>query len=337
MTISMERKELESLLLDIQNDLWFICEGQIDRQLQQPDIDHIVPRARGGKDDLNNLAITHMSCNRSKGASNLKVARALAKFGRLRNRALDEGKRGANLGDVLHSYQGATNRLTLRRLDNRVDFSFWKSESEHTQSMAVFHDSLSNVSSFFASLPLEYLHHDDRINPRDIGTNLRGLLDEFLYGNPQLHVALAWWTEEEDGAGRVKVFDGQHKAAAQILLGVRELPVRIFIDPNTDVLLEANTNAGSKLRQVAFDPAVMRHLGSTLYHERERQYRNDRGLSEGDYSFSEQDLVHFFRGSRREMERYIIDAQRDSITHSADNKLLEFVEWSGKGTERPLL
>ena len=30
---------------------------------------------------------------------------------------------------------------------------------------------------------------------------------------------------------------------------------------------QANTNAGGKLRQVAFDAAVMRHLGSSLYHE----------------------------------------------------------------------
>ena len=36
------------------------------------------------------------------------------------------------------------------------------------------------------------------------------------------------------------------------------------------------------------------------------------------------------------MERFIIDAQRDAITRSSDNRLLEFVEWSGKGTDRPM-
>ena len=61
-----------------------------------------------------------------------------------------------------------------------------------------------------------------------------------------------------------------------------------------------------------------------------------RGLAENDYCFSEQDLVTFFRGERREMERYIIDAQRDSITHDQENALLEFVEWAGKGADRPL-
>ncbi len=61
-----------------------------------------------------------------------------------------------------------------------------------------------------------------------------------------------------------------------------------------------------------------------------------RGLAEDDYSFSEIDLVRFFRGERREMERYIIDAQRDAITHDPQNALLEFVEWAGKAADRPL-
>ena len=192
------------------------------------------------------------------------------------------------------------------------------------------------MESFFASLPLEYLHHDDRINPRSIGANIRGLIEEFIQKRPQLHVGLAWWAPENDGAGTVKVFDGQHKAAAQILLGARELMVRVFLEPDVNVLLQANTNAGGKLRQVAFDPAVMRHLGSSLYVERVKRYQSMRGLAENDYSFSEQDLVRFFRGERREMERYIIDAQRDAVTHDQDNALLEFIEWAGKAADRPL-
>jgi hypothetical protein len=134
----------------------------------------------------------------------------------------------------------------------------------------------------------------------------------------------------------LKVFDGQHKAAAQILLGVKELPVRIFVEPDLNILLQANTHAGDKLRQVAFDTAVMRYLGSTLYQERVRQYQDLRNLSPDDFSFTEQDLVSFFKGEHKEMEKYIVDAQRAAVTTSKDNRLVEFVEWSGKGFERPL-
>ncbi len=167
---------------------------------------------------------------------------------------------------------------------------------------------------------------------------MRGLIEEFLKERPQLHVGLAWWTpdDENEEGGILKLFDGQHKAAAQILLGATELPVRVFVSPSVNVLIQANTNAGSTLRQVAFDKAVMRHLGSTLYGDRLRRYQGMHELLDDDFSFSEQDLVLHFKGERRQMQRFIIDAQRNAIVRDGENRLLEFIEWSGKGTDRPM-
>src|ERR1035441_5070190 len=68
---------------------------------------------------------------------------------------------------------------------------------------------------------------------------------------------------------------------------------RSHVNPDTNVLLQANTNAGDKLRQVAFDSAVMRHLGSTLFVERVKKYQEMKRLDEKDYRFSEADLVRF--------------------------------------------
>ncbi|MCD2145022.1 HNH endonuclease [Gordonia paraffinivorans] len=50
-----------------------ICGGNIDYNLphthpQSYALDHIVPLARGGTDDLSNLAAAHRFCNESKGA-----------------------------------------------------------------------------------------------------------------------------------------------------------------------------------------------------------------------------------------------------------------------------
>ena len=226
--------------------------------------------------------------------------------------------------------------LRLNEEKGQVRFAFSELDDISVRSTELYKDTLSDMRYFFALLPMEYLHHDDRINPRSIGPNIRGLIEEFMKKRPQLHVALAWWAPTEDGSGPVKVFDGQHKAAAQILLGVRQLPVRVFVKPDLQVLLQTNTNAGDKLRQVAFDTAIIRHLGSTLYAERVRQYQSMKGLKEDNYDFSEKDLVAFFKGEHREIQRYIIDASRVSIITNKDNHLIEFLEWSGKSADQPL-
>lgn len=332
------RTALEQRLLERQSQRCFICDKLIDLVLHtgQLDFDHIVPRADNGPDEENNLALTHATCNRQKGASDLRVARRIVEFEELQRASIEQGERGANLGHILRRYDGAKAQLRLRRCDGSVEFVLSEINRNEICRVPLYKDPLSNMEYFFTLLPLEYLHHDDRINPRSIGANIRRLIVEFLKKRPQLHVGLAWWAPEADGCGPVKVFDGQHKAAAQIMLGMKELPVRIFVEPDTKVLLQANTNAGSTLRQVAFDAAVMRHLGSSLFTERVHQYQEMKGLQDNDYSYSEKDLVTFFRGEHREMLRYIIDSVRDSITHNKDNGLMEFVQWSGKTADRPL-
>ena len=332
------RLALERRLWTQQSGKCFICDEAIDLVLHDGllDVDHIQPLAELGPDDENNFALTHAACNRSKGASDLRVARRMSEFQRLQERAQAAGDRGATLGHVLQKYGGAKASLRVKREETALHFVLSDVGEKGITSVPLFKDGLSGMEYAFAMLPLEYLHHDDRINPRSIGSNIRGLIEEFMRKRPQLHVSLAWWHDDGSGAGQVKVFDGQHKAAAQILLGQRRLPVRIFFNPDINVLLQANTNAGDKLRQVAFDAAVLRHLGSTLFAERVRQYQEIKHLPLDDYSFSEKDLVTFFKGEHREMLRYIIDSVRDAVTHNKDNGMMEFVEWAGKGATRPM-
>ena len=98
-----DRAKLEQRLASRQSGRCFICDDPLDLVLQkgQLDVDHLDPLAEDGLDAENNFALTHQSCNRSKGAANLHVARRIKEFERLQEQAQKEGKRGANLGDVL--------------------------------------------------------------------------------------------------------------------------------------------------------------------------------------------------------------------------------------------
>lgn len=332
-----DREALVNNLHESQNGNCFICGQEIDLELHAGhiDIDHIEPTSAGGKDGPANFALTHESCNRSKQASDLRVARVLASFSDLAQQIVEKN-RSPNLGDVLDRYGGSRFTLPVTVNESSMKTSFADTGSNEVTTLPVYKDEISGFRSSFMNLPIEYLHHDDHINPRTIGSNLRKLVVEFHKKLPQLHISLGWIDTTNGNNVKVKIFDGQHKAAAQVLLGARTLPVRVFIDPDTDLLLTANTNAGTTLRQVAFDKSVQRSLGSSILSNRIDRYRVERGLADDDESFSEQDLVNHFRGEGRQMRRYVLDRIRNGATTHPGNKLREYIEYGGRSTGKPL-
>lgn len=321
---------LSKELADIQSRRCFICGKEIDLELQDTNIDHIVPLANRGSDSKTNFALTHASCNKSKQDANLEIARALHKLMDIQENVEKSEKRAASLKDLLVAEGGSRYEFRYRREGDELVYSFDKVGGDTTVHRArIFTDKLSGESTCFLNVPLEYLFHDEVINPRGINSSINMLVKEFYKGNPQLHLTLARIEE-----GRIRVFDGQHKAAAQILLGSRTICLRLFIDPNVNKLTETNANAGSKLRQIAFDKSVMRQLNNTLYLERVKRYQEDHGLAADDYSFSEVQLCDYFKGEN--IKKYIIDALKSSITYSPDNRLKDFIDFEGKGKSLPL-
>jgi len=332
-----ENEELKNKLLEIQNSKCFICEEPIDLKIHSVQIDHVIPIKLNGQDDPLNFALTHSSCNESKQDADLRVARILSKFNKIRNNCLREN-RGANLSDILNEYGGSKYEISLeyRENENLIKYSFTQLNDNKLREEKLYLDKLSGFKYFFAILPIEYIFHDDKINPRSIGQNISKLIKEFFLKRPQLHISLGWINTENNQEAKIKIFDGQHKAAAQVMLGARELPVRIFLNPDIEILLTTNTNAGTTLRQVAFDKSIQRHLGNALYIDRVQRYQREHDLSSDDLNFSEQDLVNYYKGESKEMKRYILDSVRDAITHNPANKLKDFIDFGGRGKEKPL-
>jgi hypothetical protein len=335
---SSEREKLIDDLFKIQNGKCFISEDIIDIVLHKDllDIDHVIPSKMGGKDDPSNFALTFASANRSKQASDLKLARILHRFKKIQDNLKNLEDRSPNLDDILKTKQGSKFKLSFKIEDNHILYSLAQSGNNSIVKAPIHKDKLSGLDYFFAVLPIEYIFHDDKLNPRSIGSNISKLIDEFYRGNPQLHISLGWIDINTTTDAYVKIFDGQHKAAAQVMLDVKEIPVRIFINPNEDLIILTNFRAGTVLKQVAFDKSIQRHLGNTLFFDRVKRYQSELTLEEDNLNFSERELVNYFKGESRELKRYILDSVRDGITRNSDNKLMEYIDLGGRAKEKPM-
>jgi len=331
---SLSKEEYYNLtekLLRIQNNKCFICGKGIDPEIQSTNIDHIVPLANKGKDLESNFAVTHESCNKSKQDANLKIARILHKLKEIQQQVQETENKSASLKHVLQKYNGSKYNFRFKKNDNVLEYSFSEISDNNIRKAPVFTDHLSKEKSCFLEVPLEYVYHDEIINPRGINKSINKLVKEFEKGNPQLHLSLA-----RIDKGKLKIFDGQHKAVAQILLGIKKLAIRVFIEPNVDRLTETNTNAGSTLRQIAFDKSIMRQLNNTLYSERVKKYQEDHNLNPDDFSFSEEQLVDYFKGENVNIKKYIIDSIKHAITNATENKLKDYIDFEGRAKELPI-
>src|SRR5437879_6166722 len=133
-----KRAELEKQLWDQQNGKCFISAKQIDLDIDDLDIDHIIPTRDNGKDDPTNFALTLASYNRSKQAADLRVARVLARFDQIKATA-DSDDRGANLNDVLKAYGGASSSLRGKINGERITYVV---EDDHKVTVPVHADKL---------------------------------------------------------------------------------------------------------------------------------------------------------------------------------------------------
>ena len=91
--------KLTKKLWDIQNHKCFICEEEINLELNSTNIDHIKPLANKGKDSEENFAVTHESCNKSKKDANLKIARVLARLKKIQDNIYSQENKSASLND----------------------------------------------------------------------------------------------------------------------------------------------------------------------------------------------------------------------------------------------
>ncbi len=324
-----EREELVRRLLQAQNDLCYICGKVINRQVHEVDVDHIISLAQQGPDEESNWGVVHRACNRSKGARDLRLQRILYQFKSHAERHINSVGGTFTLHEALNELVPNRQEVGVKCQGDRVVLSW---VGERGTPVSETYDVLEEpgyppVRSFVARLPFICLHHDREMNPRSI-VDLEPMIEEFYSGNPQLQPSLATLNvAQSEGKGHVLVFDGQHKAAAQLYAGKDRLMVRVFLNYDRRKLKETNYRAHTKLAQVHFPQLINDRVGADLFREEfERFLRRVDPAKSSEKSFFKE-LPH---QQRSEFRQYFQNFLRYEVltgkAGNADCQILSFTE-----------
>ncbi|MBN1365910.1 MAG: HNH endonuclease [Syntrophaceae bacterium] len=328
-----ERTALIGRLHKAQNGLCYVCQDVINLQVHKVDIDHIIALTNNGPDDESNWALTHESCNRSKGARELHLQRILFEFRRHvqkyteRNELSNE--RNFTLNEALLELCPSRVEVGASQKNGFIDLSWVENGQPKTERYALVVDTGKPVTtSFIGMIPFDCLHHNSDINPRSI-VDLEPMIEEFYNGYPQLLPSLATINiNDSEGKARILIFDGQHKAAAQLYARRKRLFVRVFVNCDLERLKETNYRAHTKLAQVRFPQLINDKVGADLFKEEFERYIHKADLSKvSEDTFFSKQVPHV---QRSEYRHYFGNYLRYDVlvgnVGTQQNMILEFTE-----------
>jgi hypothetical protein len=150
------------------------------------------------------------------------------------------------------------------------------------------------------------------------------MIEEFYQKRPQLQPSLAILSANLPvGRGRIELFDGQHKAAAQIYNGADALLVRVFLNCDRDLINKTNFRAHTRLAQLHFPQLIADKVGHAIFEEEFSQY-----LTKCDMQKDSEEK--FIKSLPKEMQSeyrgYLSSYIKYETISSQQLKFMEFVE-----------
>jgi hypothetical protein len=264
----------------------FISGEVINLNTDEYEFDHIQPYSQGGATDTTNIRVVIKTYNRRKSAQSLYEVRDNLRLERL----FTEKKNSIKLQDILELKSVEPKSIHIISQNGNISFT----DGNDTRTFPTFQDPILDVPYFYGRVPLKWIQNDDQegLQPRVIDYRRLITLREHLKTHPQMAPAIARLMD-----GTIRLFDGQHKVAAQILNSVQEIDIKVYISPIDeaaskrlfDALMITNLEAHSKLRQVPFYTSTLLERLSVIYRELWEEFATKKPASE----HSEQNFVNF--------------------------------------------
>ena len=343
-----QREELVRRLWDYQMRKCYISGEPIDLQVHEPDLDHIIARSRGGMDDESNIGLALAHHNRSKGVRDLELQRRIFRFYKDLEERQNSGRRNElfTVGDVLQKIYGSGREVSIVRSDgdNAIQISWTSSDGVPKSiklALVIDQGAASLVRlSCFDRFPAEIVHHSN-LNPRSIH-DLEPMIEEFYYQHPQMQPSLAYFEPKSLGhTGKIMLFDGQHKAAAQLYNCSGEVLCRLFIPEHGDEpkrleefieeLRRTNFRAHTKLAQLHFAQFTEDKVAHALYtDDREDELREMKRRGVATEDVTEKNIYKSIKERNPEEAKEFKDYHTSYLRYEAltatDLEIIKFVE-----------
>lgn len=196
------------------------------------------------------------------------------------------------------------------------------------QTCPVFLCPATGMRYFYSVLPIDYISNDTELQPRPLEQKRVWELYRHLTGHTQLAPAVC-----RLASGKVLLFDGQHKSAAQIWAGRKALDCKVYIDPDVRLLRDTNLVAHDKLRQMAFFTSTLIAKYSDIFEQEWEEYLERPG------SKNESDFVAFLkvRGkTATEAKKMLRMAIEQDVIEDPENRVSEFIAERNRTRKNPL-
>ena len=196
------------------------------------------------------------------------------------------------------------------------------------QTCAVFTYPATQVRYFYSVLPIEYLRNDSDLQPRPLEQKRVWELYRHLSAHTQLAPAVCRFAD-----GKIMLFDGQHKSAAQIWAGRKTLDCKVYIDPDIRLLKDTNLIAHDKLRQMAFFTSTLIAKYSDIFQQEWEEYLERPG------SKNESDFVAFLRARGKttaQAKKMLQMAIEQNVMEDPENRLSEYIADRNRSRKNPL-
>ncbi len=305
--------------------------GEIIADSDDIEYDHVQPYSKDGDTSTVNIRLVLKKYNRRKSDQSLYEVRDNLRLERL----FDSKKNNIKLQDIFELKDVVRQNTHCVQIPDSLSID----DGTLKRNFSLLFDPILTVWYFYGRVPISWLENDDQegLQPRVIDYKKLINIRDHLKVHPQLAPSIARLVDN-----RLKLFDGQHKLAAQVLNSHTEADIKVYISPNSqaeakhlfDALMITNLEAHSKLKQVPFYTSTLLDRLSVIYKELLEEFIS----SNEPENHTEEKFVHFLAIKKQYKSTDAKEMLRGAIKMAAlDGSALEpYVAVASKDASFPM-